>query len=108
MTVTVPFDWVKPEHQSAVIYATLVANKEILMSLQDQIATLTNEVAGVKGDLATLTAAVDAEQAQVAAALALLSADNPDVAAAITTLQEARATIAAVKADVESTIPDTP
>lgn len=92
------------------------------MALQDQIARLTEVVNGVRDkqaaqgqQLADLQNSVDAEQAQVKDAVGLLSQDNPDIEAAISTLQgvdtnlgAASDTIGTIKADVESTIPDTP
>jgi uncharacterized protein involved in exopolysaccharide biosynthesis len=103
-----PFAWVKRKHKLNAIYETLLRNQELTVALQDQVAALTTEVAAVRAGLTTLAEAVDAEQAQVAAALELLTADNPDIAAAITSLQEGVAGLAAVKADVASTIPDAP
>jgi uncharacterized protein involved in exopolysaccharide biosynthesis len=103
-----PFAWVKRKHKLNAIYETLLRNQELTVALQDQVAALTTEVAAVRAGLTTLAAAVDAEQAQVAAAIALLTADNPDVAAALVSLTEGAAELAAVKADVEATIPDAP
>jgi len=106
--VSFPFEWLTREHKLDAIYETLIANRSILMALQDQLAALTAEVSTLRGAVNTLQAAVDAEQEQVAAALALLTADNPDVAAAIEGLQDASAALGAATADVASTIPDAP
>ena len=105
-----------------VIYNELLNQRDGLMALQDQIARLTEVVNGVRDkqaaqsqQLADLQNSVDAEQAQVKDAVGLLTQPNPDLEAAIATLQgvdtnlgTASDTIGTIKADVESTIPDTP
>ena len=102
------FDQTSMHGALEVLYQLALETKELTMALQDQVAALTAEVAASNAAVAALAAAVDAEQVQVAAAIALLTADNPEIAAAIVALQEGAAAIAAVKADVESTIPDAP
>ena len=104
------------------IWGQLLLERDLLMALQDQIARLTEVVNGVRDkqaaqgqQLADLQNSVDAEQAQVKDAVGLLTLDNPDIETAIATLQgvdtnlgTASETIGTIKADVESTIPDTP
>ena len=104
------------------IWGKLLLTGDVIVALSDQIARLTEVVNGVRDkqsaqsqQLADLQNSVDAEQAQVKDAVGLLTQPNPDLEAAIATLQgvdtnlgTASDTIGTIKADVESTIPDTP